>query len=298
MTRRRLRVAILGSGSSWHGERLARALATRGHDYGFVAATRLVSHIEDGVKLRGNAEIALEACDAVIVRGIPTGSLEQVIFRVDSLHALAACGVRTVNSAHAIERTVDKFLASALLSRAGVPTPRTIVCERRDDALAAFDRLGGDVIIKPVFGAMGLGMARLEDPHIAYRVFRALELERAVYYLQETLDHDGTDIRAFVIGGRIVAAIKRLGTGWRVNLARGARAEPTRLDDAQQQLCLRSAAVLGTEYAGVDLAETRDGKTYVIEVNGIPGWQGLEQATGVDVAAVLVDHLEGLPGYT
>ena len=124
----------------------------------------------------------------MIVRGIPRGSLEQVIFRVDALHALVERGVTCVNGPRAIERTVDKFLASALLARAGVPTPRTIACERPEDALEAFEELGGDVIVKPLFGSMGAGMTRVDDADVAYRVFHALALERAVYYLQETLD--------------------------------------------------------------------------------------------------------------
>src|SRR5690606_39137321 len=157
-------------------------------------------------------------------RGIPRGSLEQVIFRVDALHALAAAGVRVVNSAPAIERTVDKFLASALLARAGVPTPRTVACERTDDALRAFADLGGDVVVKPLFGSMGLGMVRIDDADVAHRVFRALEVERAVYYLQETVPHDGRDIRALVVGRRVVAAIERVAEDWRTNLARGATA--------------------------------------------------------------------------
>ena len=140
----------------------------------------MVGRIEGGLSVRGR-ELALERCDVVLVRGIPRGSLEQVVFRVDALHALSAAGVRAVNGAQAIERTVDKFLASALLVRAGLPTPRTIACERPADALDAFAELGGDVIVKPLFGSMGLGMVRVEDRDIAERVFRALELERAVY---------------------------------------------------------------------------------------------------------------------
>src|SRR5262249_57663182 len=84
------------------------------------------------------------------------------------------------------EGTVDKFLASALLAAAGIPTPRTVACERADDALAAFADLGSDVIVKPLFGSMGFGMARVEDPDVAARVFRALETERAADYLPET----------------------------------------------------------------------------------------------------------------
>jgi RimK family alpha-L-glutamate ligase len=286
-----MRVAILGSTGGWHAERLERALTARGHACGFAPVTRLVARIEGGVALHGG-ELALDACDVVLVRGIPRGSLEQVVFRVDVLHALAAAGVRVVNGPRAIERTVDKFLASALLAAAGLPTPRTIVCERAGDALEAFRELGSDVIVKPLFGSMGFGMARVEDPDVAQRVFRALEVERAVYYLQEMLPHDGADVRAFVVGERVVAAIERVGTGWRANLARGARARPATLDDRQAALCVRAAAVLEADYAGVDLLRAADGREHVIEVNGIPGWHGVEHATGVDVAAAIIAHLE------
>src|SRR6201999_3221512 len=102
-------------------------------------------------------------------------------------------------------------------------TPRTVACERADEALQAFDDLGSDVIVKPLFGSMGFGAARVEDRDVAQRVFRALEIEQAVYYLQETLPHDGVDVRALVVGERVVGAIERVGTGWRSNLARGAR---------------------------------------------------------------------------
>jgi RimK family alpha-L-glutamate ligase len=286
-----MRVAVLGSTGGWHAERLERALTARGHECLFAPVTRVVGRIDGGFAARSR-DLALEACDVVVVRAIPRGSLEQVVFRVDALHALAAVGVRPVNGALAIEHTIDKFLASALLAAAGVPTPRTVVCEHADDALEAFDVLGSDVIVKPLFGSMGFGIARVEDRDVAQRVFRALEIERAVYYLQETLPHQGADIRALVVGGRVVGAIERVGTSWRSNLARGARARPVALDEARARMCVRAASALGADYAGVDLLTAADGRDYVIEVNGIPGWRGVEEATGVDVAAALVEHLE------
>jgi RimK family alpha-L-glutamate ligase len=286
-----MRVAVIGSTGGWHAERLARALTARGHDCAFAPVTRMVGRIDGGSAVR-SGDVALEARDIVIVRGIPRGSLEQIVFRVDVLHALEAVGVRVVNGALAIEHTIDKFLASALLAAAGLPTPRTVACERAEDALAAFDDLGADVIVKPLFGSMGFGMARVEDRDVAQRVFRALEIERAVYYLQETVPHDGVDVRAMVVGGNVVAAIERVGTGWRANLARGASARPITLDEERAWLCVRAAATLGADYAGVDLLRAADGRDYVIEVNGIPGWHGVEEATGVDVAAALVAHLE------
>src|SRR4051812_13205403 len=281
-----MRVAIVGSTGGWHAERLERALSARGHDCAFAPVTRMVGRIDGGFAAR-SGEVALEQCDVAIVRGIPRGSLEQIVFRVDALHALVAAGVRVVNDPFAIERAIDKFLASALAAAAGVPTPRTVACERAEDALAAFDDLGGDVIVKPLFGSMGFGMARVEDRDVVQRVFRALEIERAVYYLQETVPHDGVDVRALVVGDRVVAAIERVGTGWRANLARGAVARPVTLSAERAALAVRAAAVLGCDYAGVDLLGD-----FVLEVNGIPGWHGVEEASGVDVAAALVEHLE------
>jgi len=253
----------------------------------------MLGRVDGEVALRSR-DLWLGDCDAVIVRGIPRGSLEQVIFRVDALHVLADRGVACVNGPRAIERTIDKFLASALLARAAVPTPRTIACERPEDALEAFEELGGDVIVKPLFGAMGAGMTRVEDADVASRVFHALALERAVYYLQETLPHDGRDLRAFVVGGRVLAAIERIGSGWRANLARGARALVTELSTEQERLCVDAAAALGADYAGVDLLRAADGRDYVLELNGIPGWHGLQTATGADVAAALVAHVEAV----
>src|SRR3954471_3488348 len=286
MSRVSMRVAIVGSTGGWHAERLERALSSRGHDCAFAPVTRMVGRIDGGFAAR-SGEVALEQCDVAIVRGIPRGSLEQIVFRVDALHALQAVGVRAVNAALAIERTIDKFLASALLAAAGVPTPRTVACERAEDALLAFDDLGGDVIVKPLFGSMGFGMARVEDRDVAQRGFRALEIERAVYYLQETVPHAGVDGRALVAGDGVVAAIERVGTGWRANLARGAVARPVTLSAERATLAVRAAAVLGCDYAGVDLLGD-----FVLEVNGIPGWHGVEEASGVDVAAALVEHLE------
>jgi RimK family alpha-L-glutamate ligase len=288
-----LNVAILGSSGGWHARQLTDALAARGHEHRLVPVTRMLGRIDGDVAVRSR-ELWLDGCDVVIVRGIPRGSLEQVIFRVDALHALVERGVTCVNGPRAIERTIDKFLASALLGRAGVPTPRTIACERPEDALDAFEELGGDVVVKPLFGSMGAGMTRVDDADVAYRVFHALALERAVYYLQETLPHGGCDLRAFVVGGRVLAAIERVGSEWRANLARGARARATELRAEQERVCLEAAEALGVDYAGVDLLRAADGRDYVLELNGIPGWHGLQAATGADVAVALVAHVESV----
>jgi RimK family alpha-L-glutamate ligase len=249
----------------------------------------LVAKIGPAPGLR-SLQTELDSADAVLARIIPSGTLEQIIFRVDALHRLEDRSVRVVNSPRAIERTVDKFWTSTLLERCGLSTPETIVCESSEEAFAGFRALG-DVIVKPLFGSMGLGMVRVSDEEMAYRVFRTIEQIRGVYYLQRAIDHEGADIRAFVIGGRLIGAIERRSEGWRTNLSRGGTARSVSLTPELTSLALRAASAVGAEYAGVDLLTGQDGITYVLEVNGIPGWKGLQQATGLDVAGSLVDYL-------
>jgi RimK family alpha-L-glutamate ligase len=104
--------------------------------------------------------------------------------------------------------------------------------------------------------------------------------------------HGGRDIRAFVLGGRVLAAMERVAGGWRTNIAQGAQARPLRLTPAQEALCLKAAEAVGADYAGVDLLPAEDGRDYLLEVNGIPGWQGLQTTTGLDIAAEIVAYLE------
>jgi RimK family alpha-L-glutamate ligase len=284
-----LHLVILAAREGWHTRELTRALEARGHTGAIVPYEGLVASIGRRSGLRSGAS-DLDRADAVLARIIPTGSLEQIMFRVDALHRLEDRGVRVVNSPRAIERTVDKFWTSTLLEQCGLPTPDTIVCETPEEAFAGFRELG-DVIVKPLFGSMGLGMVRVSDEEMAFRVFKTIEQIRGVYYLQRTVDHEGRDIRVFVVGGRVLAAVERKSEGWRTNLSRGGRATPIDLPEAWTALALRAAAAVGTEYAGVDLLPARDGTVYVIEVNGIPGWEGLQQATGVDVAGAVIEQL-------
>jgi RimK family alpha-L-glutamate ligase len=238
-----------------------------------------------------SADVPVFDADVVLARIIPGGSLEQIIFRVDALHWIEDRGIPVVNSPRAIERTVNKFYTTALLREAGLPTPETVVCESIDSAMTAV-RAMGDVVIKPIFGSLGHGMVRVSDPDVAIRVVRALEQTRAVFYVQRAIDHGGRDVRAFVVGGRVLGAIERHAPegDWRTNVARGASARAFELPPAWEQLALRAAAAVGADYAGVDLLPSRDGEIFVLEVNGIPGWEGLQTATGLDVAGAIVDH--------
>jgi len=285
-----MRVAILGQRGGWHTAALQEALARRGITAPSFPITRLTARLSARPWLATDDE-PLEAYDALFVRTIPGGSLEQIIFRVDALHRLENAGVRIVNSPTAIERTVDKYYTSALMEDAGLPTPRTVVTERFDQAMRAFQELGGDVVVKPIFGSEGRGIVRVSDPDTAYRAFRALELGRYVYYLQEFLPHGHEDIRVFVIGGEVVAAMVRRGKTWKTNVAQGAKPRPMIPTDELREMSLRAAQAVQADYAGVDILPLEGAGYAVIEVNGIPGWRGLQAATGVDAADHLVDYV-------
>lgn len=282
-------IALLATRTGWHTDQLRDAIQARGFEPRIMPWEANVGRMG---KASGviNEEFMLAGSRAVLPRIIPNGSLEQIIYRVDTLHRLESQGVRVMNSPRAIERSVDKAWASALLEQAGLATPETVVCERIDDAFSAF-RAMGDVVVKPLFGSMGLGMTRVNDEDVAFRVFRAVEMARGVFYLQKFVPHQGVDIRAFVIGDRVVGAIERSAPGWKTNVARGGVARTVTLSPALVDIAIKAAKAVGAEYAGVDLLPGNDGTVYVIEVNGIPGWRGLQEATGLNVAGAIVEQL-------
>jgi ribosomal protein S6--L-glutamate ligase/tetrahydromethanopterin:alpha-L-glutamate ligase len=219
------KIGILSSQRGYHVLALEEAFRGRGCEPVFFNIARLAGRIGGSPALQVRGE-QIEDCRVVLVRTIPTGSLEQIVFRMDALHRLERLGVRVVNSASAIERTVDKFYTSFLLSDAGIPTPRTLVTEDFDTALAFCGEMG-DVVVKPVFGSEGKGMVRVSDEETAYRVLRAWELNRYIYYLQEYLPHFQEDVRAFVVGAEIVAAMRRRGTDGRRIFRRELRSGPS-----------------------------------------------------------------------
>jgi RimK family alpha-L-glutamate ligase len=290
-----MNVLILSASRGWHTDELERALSERGHASSVRPYEGLVSHLGgDPPKARlSSGGTPIFEADAVLARIIPGGSLEQVIYRVDALHWIEARGVPVMNSPRTIERTVDKFYTTALLREAGLPTPETVVCENTEEAVAAVRAMGA-AVIKPLFGSLGEGMVRVSDPDVARRIVRSLEQVHAVFYVQREIDHGGRDVRVFVVGGRVLGAIERRAPAgeWRTNIARGAAARPCDVSGRWEDLAVGAAAAVGADYAGVDLLPSRDGDVFVLEVNGLPGWQGLQQATGLDVADAIVTQLE------
>ncbi|MEM3789243.1 MAG: RimK family alpha-L-glutamate ligase, partial [Candidatus Bathyarchaeia archaeon] len=232
----------------------------------------------------------LKDLNALIIRPIGRGSLEEIVFRMDLLYRLERLGFYVINPPEAIEHCVDKYDLLAILEDAGVPVPRTAVMEDADEALRAFHELGGDVVLKPIFGSRGMGSTRINDPEVAYTAFRAITFYHGVIYLQEFVPHGCSDIRAFVIGDRVVAAMRRVAQSWKTNYSQGARPEPIKLDGQLEELAIKSAQLIKCKIAGVDILESPKGPL-VVEVNSQPGWRGLQSVTRVNIADEIVDFV-------
>jgi ribosomal protein S6--L-glutamate ligase len=285
-----MRIAVLAAPESWYLRDLTRAAEGRHVIVGTSFTEMQAKLTREGLAI-ASGEVNLQDCDAVLVRTMPPGSLEQVVFRMDLLNCLEASGKVVLNPPRAIETAVDKFLTSAKLAAAGLTTPRTICCQTADDALAAFEQLGGDVVVKPLFGAEGRGIARLNDEALAERAFKMLAQLGAVLYLQEYIDHEGYDLRLFVLGERVLGMRRRNPLDWRTNVSRGATTEAFEPDAQLCELALKAASAVGAPIAGVDLLPAKSGELYAIEVNAVPGWQALSRTLNVDVAKLVLDFV-------
>lgn len=290
-----IRVAIVTDDPGWHGARLRRAFKVRGIDAQFVSLTQCRIEI-GGAKLpvrMPGFDAALP--DAVFVRGVPGGSLEQVIVRLDVLHALRELGVPVYNDARAIERSVDKAMTSFLLRLRGLPTPPTWVTENIADARAIVLRemaAGHHVVFKPLFGSQGNGLIRIDSGNAV----PVTEAVNGVWYLQRYVGapDDSSrwqDWRILVIGGHAVAAMKRHGTSWINNVAQGARCERAELEDSLVHLAIGALRAVEMDYAGVDIIRDEEGRLQVLEVNSIPAWKGLQAVCPIDIAQAMVDDL-------
>ncbi|MGE3818809.1 MAG: RimK family alpha-L-glutamate ligase [Isosphaeraceae bacterium] len=288
------RFVALVSGLGWHVQDLLRAaerMDLRLDPLPFPSLVGFAGLVGRSVESQGRS---LDDARGVLVRMMPPGTLEQVVYRMDALHRLAGSGIPVLNPPRAVEASVDKYLSTCLIERAGLPVPPTATAESSTDALRAYDELGPDVVVKPLFGAEGRGIVRVQDRELARRAFQTLERLGALIYLQKTIRHPGHDVRVFVLGGRVLGAIRRHAAPgeWRTNVALGGRAEARRDELGMERLALQAAEAVGAVMAGVDLIEDLDGgRLLVLEVNAVPGWRALAAATGVDVAAAILDEL-------
>jgi len=275
---------------SWHSKQLEKAIIKNNAVPFFFRFTEITAKIEEKLQIYARNTNIIEETPAVIVRPIGRGSLEEIIFRLDALHSLEKSGTLVINPPKAIEISVDKYYSLNLLRQSGISVPRTIATENFEEALRAFRELGGDVVVKPLFGSRGVGSTRVSDSEIATRIFRALTYNHEVIYLQEYIEHGFSDIRAFVIGERVVASMRREAQTWKTNVSLGAKPKPVKLDSELEDLAIKASRIIGCKVAGVDIVESRKGPL-IVEINSQPGWRGLQTVTKVNIADEIVKYV-------
>lgn len=289
------RIAIFTDDPGWHGRQLRLAFANRGYSGEYVSLTDCKLQLQDEVLPIVIPGFEQSLPTAVFVRGVPGGSLEEVVFYLDILHALKLVGVPVYNDGRAVERSVDKAMTSFLLRKAGLPTPSTWVVRDRGEALTIAERelrAGHMLISKPLFGSQGEGIRRIEKMTDLFW----LPSSHGIYYLQRFVHCEGegySDTRVFVINGRAVTAMRRRGKSWLNNVARGASCEAVELNDELAALAVEATAALKMDYAGVDIIKDREGCYQIIEVNSIPAWKGLESVCRISIADCLAEDLIG-----
>jgi len=291
-----LKIPIFTDDAGWHGAQLKQAFAQRGIEAVFVSLQACVIDLS-GDRPLINIPHFDSLPKAVFVRGVSGGTLQQVITRLNVLHMLAMQGVVIYNDVKAIERTVDKAMTSFLLQLHGVSTPPTWIAESRACAesirqIAAQNNQ--TLVIKPLFGSQGLGVRKLQA-HEPLPV-PMQQFVDGVYYLQQLIEtpmiagKDAPhDYRVFVINGKVVAAMKRIGASWVNNVAAGGRCEVAEQNQSMIELALKAAAAVAIDYCGVDIIQAVNGDYYVLEVNSIPAWKGLQSVTELNMAQLLVD---------
>jgi tetrahydromethanopterin:alpha-L-glutamate ligase len=291
-----MRIPIFTDDAGWHGAQLKQAFAVRGVEAIFVSLQDCLidlSRQQPRIQIPHFNDLPKSA----FVRGVTGGTLPQVITRLNILHMLKALGVIIYNDGRAIERTVDKAMTSFLLRQANIDTPPTWACESRHIAHDIINqelnnknekfKKNEKLVIKPLFGSQGEGVRLVEKNKLPVPMDAFVD---GVFYLQKFVNtgHNKHDYRVFIVGNQAVAAMRRSGDSWLHNVAQGAQCEAT--DEADVlELAIKAAQAIDIAYCGVDIIRDADGKLWVLEVNSIPAWRGLQSATSINVARILVD---------
>jgi ribosomal protein S6--L-glutamate ligase len=286
----RMRIAVVGERGGWHIEQLLAKLVHRGHAAASVSWRMVEAHV-DATGLRFGPE-PLATADVIVVRGMPGvgaegARLDDVIFRMDALAQLEAGGTPVVNPPRALEIGIDKYLALAMLARAGLPVPRTHVVQGHAAALEAWESLGRDCVVKPLFGSRGRGVVRVVDADALVAAATP-----GVTYLQEYVPHPGWDLRILVIGDDTFSMRRRATAGeWRTNISLGGQPEAIEVGPAVIDLARRAARAVGTTIGGIDLVPGPDGPL-VLEVNAVPAWRGLQTVVATDLTDAVAAAIE------
>ena len=279
----------------WHGAQLAQAFAMYGVEAIFVSLQDCVIDLS-AEKPKIHIPNFKQVPKGAFVRGIAGGTLQQITTRLNILHMLQMQGVSIFNSGKAIERTVDKAMTSFLLSHANTASPPTWVCEScsHAHAIIAAQLPKNKLVLKPLFGSQGRGIRLLEQS--SKMPVPMDDFVDGVFYLQQFVDSGKHpyDFRVLVVGNKAVAAMRRNGNSWLNNVAQGAHCEAvdfTKSDGADMlRLAEQAAMAVDIDYCGVDIMRDKNGKLWVLEMNSIPAWSGLQSVTKTNINQILVDY--------
>jgi ribosomal protein S6--L-glutamate ligase len=292
------KVLVLGPDQGWHAQRLQQAAESFGYVLQWARYESLQGSVSSKVpnavtcvSTREGQVISLQEVDWVLARTMPLGSLEQVNFRLSLLHAAEAAGTPVINSPGTLEIAIDKYRTLTRVAALGYPVPESRVVQTRADAIDAFRELGGDVIVKPLFGGEGRGVMRICDFELAWYCFTALEQMQAVLYVQKFVHPGGADTRLLIIGDEIIGLRRYAADGWKTNVAQGGRCEVHAHSAEQAALARTIADDLHLQIGTVDLLDCSSGPPVVVEVNAVPGWKGAEAALGFDIAHRMIAAL-------
>ncbi|MDP2154006.1 MAG: RimK family alpha-L-glutamate ligase [Methylotenera sp.] len=286
-----MKIPIFTDDAGWQGSQLKLAFAKRGVEATFVSLQDCVINLA-----QQSPHIQIPHFDAnppaAFVRGVAGGTLPQVITRLNVLHMLTMQGVRIYNQVRAIERTVDKAMTSFLLREHNVMTPATWACESRSQAEMVREQAQKShqqLVLKPLFGSQGQGVRQLSAQETLPVPMQ--QYVDGVYYFQEFIETADAphDYRLFVVAGRVISTMRRHGSGFVNNVAAGGRCEAVQANDAMIEIALKAAKAVDIDYCGVDVIQAASGECYVLEVNSIPAWRGLQSVTDFNIAEVLVD---------
>ncbi len=288
-----MKLAILSRAPrAYSTQRLRAAAVQRGHEVKVLNTLRFAIDLtgdEPDLQFRGRP---LSDYDAVL----PRIGASITYFGTAVVRQFEQMDVYTPNTANGISNARDKLRANQILSRHNIGMPATTFVRNRADVRPAIERVGGaPVVIKLLEGTQGIGVILAPDVKTAEAIIETLHSTNQNVLIQRFISESrGRDIRALVVGDRVVAAMRRTAKGdeFRSNVHRGGSVERVTLDPAYEQAAVRSAQIMGLRVAGVDMLESNEGPL-VMEVNSSPGLQGIEAATQLDVAGAIIDYIAG-----
>jgi ribosomal protein S6--L-glutamate ligase len=286
-----MKLAILSRGpKSYSTRRLVEAARQRDHTVKVLDTLKFAIDLQRGVPDLYFRQKPLSTYDAVL----PRIGASITYYGTAVVRQFQEMDVFCANTAHGIINSRDKLRSLQILSRHNIGIPRTTFVRDKKDVIPSIERVGGaPVVIKLIEGTQGIGVLLAESMKAAESIIELLQSQKQNVLIQKFVaESKGKDIRAFVVGDRVVAAMRRTAEGqeFRSNVHRGGSAEAVDLDKEYQETAVRSAQILGLRVAGVDMLEGKEGPQ-VMEVNSSPGLEGIESSTELDVAGAVIDYI-------